>query len=115
LLSNAIKFSPDGGKVTVRICEEPTQMNVYISDTGIGIPSDKLLRLFSRFYRADDPRSKDTIGTGLGLSIVKAIIEAHGGQVSVQSREGQGSTFSFSLPKAGPQAGTVPPPALADA
>ena len=110
LLSNAIKFSPDGGQVTVRICEEGEQMNVYVSDTGIGIPTDKLLYLFSRFYRADDSKSKQIEGTGLGLSIVKAIVEAHGGQVSVQSREGQGSTFSFSLPKAGPQAGPVPPP-----
>jgi signal transduction histidine kinase len=115
LLSNAIKFSPDGGKVTVRICEEPDQMNVYVSDTGIGIPTDKLLHLFSRFYRAGDSKSKEIVGTGLGLSIVKAIVEAHGGQVSVQSREGQGSTFSFSLPKAGPQAGAAPPPAPADA
>lgn len=111
LLSNAIKFSPDGGRVTVRIYEEDDQINVYVSDTGIGIPPDKLERLFDRFYRAGEAGDKRIPGTGLGLSIVKAIVEAHGGQMSVQSQEGQGSTFSFSLPKDGPEAGPVPPPA----
>jgi signal transduction histidine kinase/DNA-binding response OmpR family regulator len=110
LLSNAIKFSPDGGKVTVRIQEECDQVNVYISDTGIGIPSDKLENLFSRFYRGREAIRKRIAGTGLGLAIVKAIVEAHGGQVVVQSREGQGSTFGFSLPKAGPEAGLASPP-----
>lgn len=110
LLSNAIKFSPDGGTVTVRIYEEGDRMNVYLSDTGIGIPPDKLEHLFSRFYRAGESEGKHIAGTGLGLSIVKAIVEAHGGHVSVQSQEGQGSTFGFSLPKAGPEAGPVPPP-----
>jgi signal transduction histidine kinase len=110
LLSNAIKFSPDGGTVTVRIEEADKQVDVYVTDTGIGIPPDKLERLFARFYRAGEPKGKRTAGTGLGLSIVKAIVEAHGGQVAVHSQEGQGSTFSFSLPKAGPQAGPVPPP-----
>ena len=110
LLINAIKFSPDGGTVTVRIREEPGQVNVYVSDTGIGIPADKLDRLFDRFYRASESEDKPIAGTGLGLSIVKAIVEAHGGQVAVESQEGQGSTFSFSLPKDGPEAGLVPPP-----
>lgn len=110
LLINAIKFSPDGGTVTVRIREEPGQVNVYVSDTGIGIPADKLDRLFDRFYRASESEDKPIAGTGLGLSIVKAIVEAHGGQVAVESQEGQGSTFSFSLPKDGSEAGLVPPP-----
>jgi signal transduction histidine kinase len=102
LLSNAIKFSPDGGTVTVRVREEGEQINVYISDTGIGIPPDKLERLFARFYRAGDSQGKRIAGTGLGLSIVKAIVEAHSGQISVQSQEGTGSTFIFSLPKVSP-------------
>jgi signal transduction histidine kinase len=114
LLSNAIKFSPDGGTVTVRIHEEQDQVNVYISDTGIGISPESLEHLFSRFYRANESEGKHIAGTGLGLSIVKAIVEAHGGHVSVQSQEGQGSTFSFSLPKAGPEAGPTPPPAPLD-
>jgi two-component system NtrC family sensor kinase len=114
LLSNAIKFSPDGGKVTVRIHEEQDRVNVYISDTGIGISPENLEHLFSRFYRANESEGKHIAGTGLGLSIVKAIVEAHGGHVSVQSQEGQGSTFSFSLPKAGPEAGPAPPPAPLD-
>ena len=79
LLINAIKFSPDGGTVTVRILEEPGQVNVYVYDMGIGIPADKLDRLFDRFYRASDSEDKPIAGTGLGLSIVKAIIEAHAG------------------------------------
>ncbi|MEJ2559815.1 MAG: ATP-binding protein [Anaerolineae bacterium] len=114
LLSNAIKFSPDGGLVTVRIHEEQNQVNVYISDTGIGISPENLEHLFSRFYRANESEGKHIAGTGLGLSIVKAIVEAHGGHVSVQSQEGQGSTFSFSLPKAGPEAGLASPPAPLD-
>ncbi len=114
LLSNAIKFSPGGGTITVRIHEGDDQVNVYISDTGIGIPADELDRLFARFYRGGRPDEKHVTGTGLGLSIVKAIVEAHGGQVAVQSRQGYGSTFSFSLSKAGPKAGPVPPPAPLD-
>jgi signal transduction histidine kinase len=114
LLSNAIKFSPGGGTITVRIHERDDQVNVYISDTGIGIPADELDRLFARFYRGGRPDEKHVTGTGLGLSIVKAIVEAHGGQVAVQSRQGYGSTFSFSLPRAGPKAGPVPPPAALD-
>lgn len=110
LLSNAIKFSPNGGRVNVRIHEEDEQVNVYVSDTGIGIPPDKLERLFDRFYRGGESKGKRIPGTGLGLSIVKAIVEAHGGQVAVQSQEGKGSTFSFSLPKTGPEAGPAPPP-----
>ncbi len=111
LLSNAIKFSPDGGTVTVHIREEAEQVNVYVSDTGIGIPPEKSERLFDRFYRAGESQGQRIPGTGLGLSIVRAIVEGHGGRMSVQSQPGQGSTFSFSLPKAGPQAGPVRPPA----
>jgi two-component system NtrC family sensor kinase len=110
LLSNAIKFSPDGGRITLRIQKEAEQINVYVSDTGIGIPRDKLEHLFARFYRASGSESRRIAGTGLGLSIVKAIVEAHGGQVSVQSQEGKGSTFSFSLPQSGPKADLIPPP-----
>jgi signal transduction histidine kinase len=111
LLSNAIKFSPYGGIVTVHIREESDHVNVYISDPGIGIPPDKLERLFDRFYRADVSEGKRIPGSGLGLSIVKAIVEGHGGQVSVKSQEDQGTTFSFSVPKGGPDTGPVPPPA----
>lgn len=103
LLGNAIKFSPDGGNITVSIRDEADQITVHISDTGIGIPPDKLERLFARFYRASGSEGRRIPGTGLGLSIVKAIIEAHGGQVSVQSQEGKGSTFTFSLPKSAPK------------
>jgi two-component system NtrC family sensor kinase len=109
LLSNAIKFSPDGGRITLRIQDEADQVNVHVSDTGIGIPPDKLEHLFARFYRASGSEGGRVAGTGLGLSIVKAIVEAHGGQVSVQSQEGRGSTFSFSLPKPGSREDLSPP------
>jgi signal transduction histidine kinase len=72
---------------------------------------NELERLFGRFYRANASQGKRIAGTGLGLSIVKAIVEAHGGQITVQSRKDHGSTFGFSLPKAGPKAGPVAPPA----
>ncbi len=114
LLSNAIKFSPNGGTISVRIRELDEQINVYISDTGLGMSPNELERLFARFYRAGVSNGKRIAGTGLGLSIVKAIVEAHGGQVTVQSRKEHGSTFGFSLPKAGPKAGPVAPPALLD-
>ena len=114
LLSNAIKFTPEGGQVIVQIKEEANQMNIYVIDTGIGISPDKLGRLFARFYRASESHKKQIAGSGLGLSIVKAIVEAHGGQIVVRSREGQGSAFGFSFPKTGPDAGPVPPPELPD-
>jgi len=114
LLSNAIKFSPNGGTISVRIRELDEQVNVYISDTGLGMSPNELERLFARFYRAGVSNGKRIAGTGLGLSIVKAIVEAHGGQVTVQSRKDHGSTFGFSLPKAGPKAGPVEPPAPLD-
>jgi signal transduction histidine kinase len=117
LLSNAIKFSPQGGTVRVRICEKRHHVNVYISDTGVGIPPDELEHLFVRFYRvqrAGQAQGEPIPGTGLGLSIVKAIVDAHRGHVTVQSRAGQGSTFSFSLPKAGPEARPIPPPTQLD-
>ncbi|HQP10348.1 MAG TPA: ATP-binding protein, partial [Candidatus Omnitrophota bacterium] len=73
-------------------------LRVDVTDTGIGIPEEDLPRLFERFYRVDKARSRELGGTGLGLSIVKHIVLAHGGQVSVRSQLGRGSTFSFTLP-----------------
>jgi len=102
LLSNAIKFSPDGGTITVRIVEAPDSLRTEISDTGIGIPKDKIPRLFDRFYQVDGTMQRRFGGAGLGLAIVKRIVEAHGGQVGVESEEGKGSTFFFTLPKAPP-------------
>ncbi len=98
LLDNAIKYNREGGKVEVDFEELVGELLINITDTGAGIPRRDLGRIFERFYRVDKARSRDTGGTGLGLSIVKHIVEFHGGQVSVKSREGEGSTFTVSLP-----------------
>ena len=100
LIDNAIKYNSPNGKITISAQEKNDFVKVDIADTGIGIPNEDLHRLFERFYRVDKARSRELGGTGLGLSIVKHIIQAHNGEVSVQSIEGQGSTFSFTLPKA---------------
>ena len=101
LLANAIKFSPQGGTIVVRVREVGDWLRTEVSDTGIGIPADKLPRVFERFYQVDGTSRRRFGGTGLGLAIVKQIIEAHGGQVGVESTLGEGSTFYFTLPKAG--------------
>ncbi len=100
LIDNAIKYNSPNGTITISAQEKNDFVKVDIADTGIGIPNEDLHRLFERFYRVDKARSRELGGTGLGLSIVKHIIQAHNGEVSVQSIEGQGSTFSFTLPKA---------------
>ena len=100
LIDNAIKYNHPNGKISIAAHEVNDFVKVDITDTGIGIPNKDLPRLFERFYRVDKARSRELGGTGLGLSIVKHIIQAHGGQVLVQSTEGQGSTFSFTIPKA---------------
>lgn len=100
LLDNAVKFTPAGGSITVRAHEQESAVKVYVSDTGIGIPMKDIPRIFERFYRVDKDRSRELGGTGLGLSIIKQIVRAHGGQVWVESQVGQGTTFSFTLPKA---------------
>lgn len=98
LISNAIKYTSEGGTVTVRLHQEGKQVIVEVQDTGIGIPRDALPRLFEKFYRVPSVKTSETPGTGLGLAIVKAIIEQHGGQVWVESEVDRGSTFGFSLP-----------------
>lgn len=100
LVDNAIKYTPTGGKVMVQAEMQERRVVVRITDTGIGIMSQDLPRLFERFYRVDKARSRQSGGTGLGLSIVKHIVETHGGKVTVESEFGQGSVFSFTLPGA---------------
>jgi two-component system phosphate regulon sensor histidine kinase PhoR len=98
LLHNAIHYTPEGGQISIEVRADPPGVEFSISDTGIGIPAEDLHRIFERFYRVDKGRSRELGGTGLGLSIVKHIVEAHGGRVSVASKLGQGSRFSFFLP-----------------
>ena len=99
LLDNAIKYTPEGGKVIVSAVEKNSEdIQFSIEDNGIGIPKEDLSRIFERFYRVDKGRSKELGGTGLGLSIVKHLVQAHGGRVWVESQLGKGSTFYFTLP-----------------
>jgi two-component system sensor histidine kinase SenX3 len=101
LLDNAIKYSGPGDAVQVGACVSGNRIAFVVRDHGIGIPSRDLERIFERFYRVDRARSRETGGTGLGLSIVRHVAQAHGGDVTVQSLEGEGSTFTLSLPLAG--------------
>jgi two-component system phosphate regulon sensor histidine kinase PhoR len=100
LLENAIKYTPDGGTIRLFAEDEGENVNVSVADTGIGIPFKDLPRIFERFYRVDEARTRDQGGTGLGLAIVKHIVQLHGGNVSVSSEPGKGSVFSFTLKKA---------------
>jgi two-component system phosphate regulon sensor histidine kinase PhoR len=101
LLDNALKYTPSGGSVSVTAVNEGAMVLIAVTDTGIGIPPRDIPRIFERFYRVDEARSRDQGGTGLGLSIVKHIVQLHGGTVTVQSTPGKGSTFSFTLPLGG--------------
>jgi signal transduction histidine kinase len=95
---NAVKFTRPGGEVTVGLTREGDSVRVTIRDTGIGIPADQLPHLFQKFYQVDPSATREFGGAGLGLSISKALVEAHGGEMGVESVEGQGSTFWFTLP-----------------
>ncbi|MBN2572923.1 MAG: PAS domain-containing protein [Deltaproteobacteria bacterium] len=101
LIDNALKYCPDGAGIIIKARLLGKKIQVLVSDTGTGIDAKHLPRLFERFYRIDKGRSRDMGGTGLGLSIVKHLVEAMGGEVSVESVPGQGSTFAFTLPRAG--------------
>ena len=98
LVSNAIKFSPEGREIIIGARRSNDSVQFYVTDHGIGIPRDEQVLLFSRFHRAANAHTPDTPGAGLGLYITKGIVEAHGGKMSFQSELGRGSTFSFSLP-----------------
>jgi two-component system phosphate regulon sensor histidine kinase PhoR len=100
LLENAIKYTPDGGSVRLTAGDDGEFIRVSVADTGIGIPFKDLPRIFERFYRVDEARTREQGGTGLGLAIVKHIVQLHGGTVAVTSEPGQGSVFSFTLKKA---------------
>ena len=97
LLDNAVKYTPEGGKVTVRVREGDGRAELEVSDTGVGIPEAQLPLIFERFHRADPSRTKD--GAGLGLSIARQIAEAHGGTIEVKSEPDEGSTFTLRIPR----------------
>jgi two-component system phosphate regulon sensor histidine kinase PhoR len=98
LLDNAVKFSPSGGAIGISAAREADGVRISVSDDGPGISAEHLPRLFERFYRVDQSRSRELGGTGLGLAIVKHIVELHGGKVGVDSIVGNGSTFWVLLP-----------------
>ena len=99
LVANAVAYSPDGSRVVVSAAAVGERVEISVADQGIGIPAEEVDRIFERFYRLDPARQRSTGGTGLGLSIVKHVAAAHGGDVRVWSRPGQGSTFTLSLPR----------------
>jgi PAS domain S-box-containing protein len=99
LVSNAIKYSPKGGKIRLGGYADGDKVTVYVADEGIGIPLDEQPRLFQRFYRLDSGLRRRTQGMGLGLYLCRAIVEAHGGRIWVESAPGRGSTFYFTLPR----------------
>ena len=98
-MENAIKYSPDKTRIAIALRSQGDLLEVSVSDQGIGIPEKDLERIFERFYRVDPARSRETGGTGLGLSIVKHIVNNHGGDISVWSVEGAGTTFTIRLPR----------------
>lgn len=102
LLSNAIKYSDPGSEACVRLTRVGARLDIAVADTGIGIAADEVQQLFSRFFRGSQARARLAPGTGLGLSIVRAIAEAHGGEVRVSSEPGRGSTFTLSVPYVDP-------------
>ncbi len=103
LLGNAIKFSPEGGKIGVTVEDAGSMVHVSVSDEGIGIAKDQQERIFERFYQVDGSARRRFGGTGLGLTIAKRIVEAHEGQIWVESEPGEGSAFYFAIPKFQPQ------------
>ncbi|HEY9302075.1 MAG TPA: ATP-binding protein, partial [Phormidium sp.] len=100
LISNAIKYSPNGGEVNISVEEQDTEVIVSVADQGMGIPPQAQEKLFTKFYRVDNASTRKIGGTGLGLAIVKEIVEVHGGHIWLESAVGEGSKFYFSLPKA---------------
>lgn len=99
LVHNAVKFTPKGGWVRLAACEQNGMIQIQVSDTGIGIPKDKREKIFDRFYQVDSSFTRRVGGAGIGLNVVKEYVELHGGKIWVESELGQGSTFTFTLPK----------------
>jgi signal transduction histidine kinase len=109
LVTNAVKYTPSGGTVSLRLTDAGDSVVVTVGDTGIGIAAGDLENIFDRFWRADPARSREgeSPGTGLGLAITKWVAEAHGGSIAVQSRPGRGTLFTVSLPRTVPAQSVV--------
>jgi two-component system phosphate regulon sensor histidine kinase PhoR len=98
LVNNAVKYTPVGGSVLVKVGLDAGEIELQVSDTGIGIPEEAMPRMFSEFYRAKNAKALEVEGTGLGLVITKELVEKHGGRISVESTLGEGSRFTVHLP-----------------
>ncbi|MFQ5888166.1 MAG: sensor histidine kinase, partial [Candidatus Hydrothermarchaeales archaeon] len=98
LIHNAIKFNKEGGEVIIDAKEKRGMVEICVTDTGIGIPKDKLDKIFERLYQVDSSTSRSYEGVGMGLAMAKDIVEAHGGRITVESEVGKGSSFCFTLP-----------------
>ena len=101
LITNAINYSPEGGKVTITAKGLGSQIEIEVSDTGVGIPAEELPKIFDKFYRVKHPKTRNVTGTGLGLAIVKNVVDAHEGTIDVKSVVGKGTVFKVLLPAAG--------------
>jgi signal transduction histidine kinase len=99
LVDNAIKYTPEGGRVAIRVAQSDAGATVDVMDTGPGIPAELERRIFDRFYRVDESRSREKGGTGLGLSIAKSAVELNGGRLTLEPTNGGGSTFRITLPQ----------------
>jgi signal transduction histidine kinase len=104
LVSNAVRYTPDNGSVTVKVGAAGKWVVLMVADTGIGIPEEAMPKLFTEFYRASNARKMSSMGSGIGMSIVKKIVDEHGGSIDVRSQEGEGTAFTVRLPAA-PQPG----------
>ncbi|MEH7239192.1 cell wall metabolism sensor histidine kinase WalK [Bacillus sp. JJ1562] len=105
IISNALKYSPEGGTVTFQVIDANDEIVISVSDQGVGIPNENINRIFDRFYRVDKARTRKLGGTGLGLAIAKEMVVAHGGRIWAESKEGVGTTVFFTLPTDGNQEG----------
>ena len=99
LISNAVRYTPEGGWVVVSVLSDRKHVSIAVSDTGIGIAKDDLSRIFGRFWRADASRAREAGGLGVGLAVTKQIVERHHGYISVESELGKGTTFTIHLPR----------------
>ena len=99
LLFNAVKYTPENKTVHLEARGYDDHVQIDIADTGIGIPEDELANVFDEFFRASNARKSERDGTGLGLSIVKQIVERHAGKISVESRQGEGTKFTVTMPR----------------
>ena len=98
LIENAVKYTPEGGLITVTLTQTSGQVRLTVADTGTGIPPEHLPHIFDRFYRMDRSRSRDNGGFGLGLAIAQHIVQLHGGEITVVSQVGVGTQFGVTLP-----------------